>query len=41
MRKIDIGILRAACIKFDFIGDFMLDGYLVRGEKDQAKAMVK
>ena len=32
MRKIDIGILRAACIKFDFIGDFMLDGSLVRGE---------
>ena len=32
MRKIDIGILRATCIKFDFIGDFMLDGSLVCGE---------
>ena len=32
MRKIDVGILRAACIKFDFIGDFMLDGSLVSGE---------
>ena len=26
MRTIDVGILRAACIKFDFIGDFMLNG---------------
>lgn len=26
MRKVDIGILRAACIKFDFIGDFTLNG---------------
>lgn len=26
MRKVDIGILRAACIKFDFIGDFTLQG---------------
>ncbi|MBQ5626779.1 MAG: SpoIID/LytB domain-containing protein, partial [Bacteroidaceae bacterium] len=32
MRKIDIGILRATCIKFDFIGDFMLNGSLVCGE---------
>ena len=29
MRKVDIGILRAECIKFDFIGDFMLDGNVV------------
>ena len=29
MRSVDVGILRAACIKFDFIGDFMLDGNLV------------
>lgn len=26
MRKVDIGILRAGEIKFDFIGDFLLDG---------------
>ena len=32
MRKIDIGILRAAQIKFGFIGDFMLDGATVCGE---------
>ena len=29
MRKVDIGVLRAECIKFDFIGDFMLDGNVV------------
>ena len=32
MRKIDIGIMRAARIKFDFIGDFVLDGKPVNGE---------
>ena len=32
MRKIDIGILRAAQIKFGFVGDFMLDGATVCGE---------
>ncbi len=32
MRKIDIGIVRAARIKFDFIGDFVLDGKPVNGE---------
>ena len=26
MRKVDIGILRSARIKFDFIGDYVLDG---------------
>ena len=26
MRTVDVGILRDACIKFDFIGDFMLNG---------------
>ena len=32
MRKIDIGILRAARIKFRFIGDYMFDGSSVGGE---------
>ena len=32
MRKIDIGILRAARIKFRFIGDYALDGKSVDGE---------
>ena len=32
MRKIDIGILRAAQIKFGFIGEFMLNGVPVYGE---------
>ena len=29
MRKIDIGVLRAECVRFDFVGDFLLDGKLV------------
>ena len=32
MRKIDIGILRAARIKFRFIGDYIFDGSSVGGE---------
>lgn len=32
MRKIDIGILRDARIKFRFIGDYLLDGKSVSGE---------
>ena len=32
MRKVDIGVLRAAQIKFGFIGDFMFDGIHVYGE---------
>ena len=32
MRKIDIGILRAARIKFGFVGDFLLDGKPVGSE---------
>ena len=33
MRKVDIGIMRAARIKFEFIGEFLLDGKPVVGEK--------
>ena len=32
MRKVDVGILRATRIKFDFIGDFTLDGKPVPAE---------